>query len=121
MPARLANAERRRPVAVPRCTEPQLSRAVVELAELLGWGVYTIRRSDRAIVASETGIGFPDLVMAKPGRLLAAELKQDRRYPTPAQRAWLSVLATVPGVESFVWRPADWRNGSIERALRAGT
>ena len=79
MPARHATAELP-PSHAPRCSERQLSAAVVELAEVLGWRVYTVRRSDKAIVASRMGAGFPD----------------------------------------FVWRPADWRDGNIERALRAG-
>ena len=57
-------------------SEAQLSAAIVELAELLGWRVFTVRRSDRAIVASRTGAGFPDLVMVRSGRLLAVELKR---------------------------------------------
>ena len=103
--------------------EAQLSAAVVELAELLGWRVFTVRRSDRAIVASRTGAGFPDLVMVRSGRLLAVELKGARKSakPTPAQHAWLAALGGCPGVEVDVWRPAQWHDGAIERALRATT
>ena len=101
-------------------SEAQLSAAIVELAELLGWRVFTVRRSDRAIVASRTGAGFPDLVMVRAGRVLAIELKRDgRRKPTPAQDAWLAALDGCPGVEVDVWRPAQWRDGAIERTLRA--
>ena len=101
-------------------SEAQLSAAIVELAELLGWRVFTVRRSDRAIVASHTGAGFPDLMMAREGRLLAVELKRESTQPTEAQRAWLAALGRCPGIEVHVWRPPQWRDGSIERTLRGG-
>ena len=100
-------------------SEAQLSAAVVELAELLGWRVFTVRRSDRAIVASRTGAGFPDLVMVRSGRVLAVELKREGARPTVAQHAWLAALDGCPGVEVAVWRPAQWCDGAIERTLRA--
>ena len=100
-------------------SEAQLSAAIVELAELLGWRVYTVRRSDRAIVASRTGAGFPDLVMVRGSRLLAVELKRESAKPTAAQDAWLAAFAGCPGVEVDVWRPAQWHDGAIERTLRA--
>ena len=99
-------------------SEAQLSAAVVELAEWLGWRVYTVRRSDRAIVASRTGAGFPDLLMVRAGRLLAVELKRESTKPTAAQHGWLAALDGCPGVEVDVWRPAQWHDGAIERALR---
>ena len=99
-------------------SEAQLSAAIVELAEVLGWRVFTVRRSDRAIVASRTGAGFPDLVMVRSGRLLAVELKRESAKPTAAQHAWLAALGGCPGVEVDVWRPAQWRDGAIERTLR---
>lgn len=102
-------------------SEAQLSAAIVELAELLGWRVFTVRRSDRAIVASRTGAGFPDLVMVRSGRLLAVELKRARAKPTAEQYTWLAALGGCPGVEVDVWRPAQWHDGAIERALRATT
>ena len=103
-------------------SEAQLSAAIVELAELLGWRVFTVKRSDRAIVASRTGAGFPDLVpdlvMVRSGRVLAVELKRESAKPTAAQQAWLAALDGCPGVEVDVWRPAQWRDGAIERTLR---
>ena len=99
-------------------SEAQLSAAIVELAELLGWRVFTVRRSDRAIVASRTGAGFPDLVIVRPPRVLVFELKREGAYPTATQRGWLEALAECPGVESGAWRPRDWLDGTIERALR---
>ena len=47
-------------------------------------------------------------------RLLFVELKSDRGRVSPEQQAWLDALSPY----SCVWRPADLRNGTIERALR---
>ena len=58
-------ARRRTATMEAAVSEAQLSAAIVELAELLGWRVFTVKRSDRAIVASRTGAGFPDLVMRR--------------------------------------------------------
>lgn len=54
-------------------------------------------------------------------RLLAVELKREGGRPTAAQHAWLAALGGCPGVEVDVWRPAQWHDGAIERALRATT
>jgi hypothetical protein len=61
--------------------------------------------------------GFPDLVLLRPPELIFAELKSDRGITSRAQDDWLRYLGAVPGVKAFVWQPADWRSGDIERAL----
>jgi hypothetical protein len=68
------------------------------------------------------GAGFPDLFMvnAESGMVAyAIELKQDGKYPSPAQRQWLDDLDAC-GIFTAVWRPKDWQDGTIERLLRAG-
>lgn len=53
--------------------------------------------------------GYPDCTLAKPRRLIFAELKDRRRKATHAQEVWLDVLRhSVPGVEVYFWRPSDW-------------
>ena len=64
------------------------------------------------------GAGFCDLVLVRRRRLLAVELKSDDGLLTGEQIAWLDALAEA-GAETFVWRPAHWRSGEIERALKA--
>ena len=111
----------------PVMTERQLQSAIIDAARLLGWRVYFTHRSDHSPA------GFPDLcaVRARPGeppRLLFVELKTERGVVSPEQVAWLHDLATVSAfaltvgqpalVQAAVWRPQDWRDGSIERALR---
>ena len=101
-------------------TESDLSRAVIELAELLGWRVYSIRNSRRGIVQSATGPGYPDLTLVKPPRVVFAELKVGRNRPTAAQEGWLEALDRCPGVESHLWTDLDWSRGTVEAELRRG-
>ena len=98
--------------------EDRLKADVVKLAHLLGWRVYTIRRSDQAKVQGRTGKGYPDLTMVRDGRVWIVELKSARGKATPEQEAWLDAWEAVPGVEVGLWRPAHWLDGTIERALR---
>ena len=90
-------------------TEKDFMESVVELARLTGWLCYHTHDARR----SEPG--FPDLAMTRGGRVVFAELKSDKGKVSPAQREWLTALASCPGVEVFVWRPADW--DEIERTL----
>lgn len=94
----------------------------MELARLLGWRRAHFRpaqlRSGKWATHMSGETGWPDLVLARPGRLVIAELKRSGKDPTPEQEAWLDVLRTVPGVTVAVWRPEDWRSGEIERVLR---
>jgi hypothetical protein len=70
------------------------------LAKVNGWRVYHTQNSRR----SEEG--FPDLVLAKPGRLIFAELKTTTGKLTAAQAIWLSMLHnTIPNLEVYLWRP----------------
>lgn len=118
---------RREPVAQHvtdlRCavTERELQTAVIECARLLGWRVAHFRpaltaRGWRTPVEGD-GAGFPDLVLARPGRLIFAELKSERGRVSDEQNAWLDALAT-PGVVRAVWFPRDWLSGAIEYVLR---
>lgn len=51
--------------------------------------------------------GFPDLVLVRPPRLLFIELKTARGKTSEDQREWAKVLKLIPGVEYYLWRPAD--------------
>lgn len=81
--------------------EAEWQQQVLDVARLGGWLAYHThdsRHSER---------GWPDVALLRPPRLVVAELKVGRRQVTPEQRVWLDELARVPGVESYVWRPAD--------------
>lgn len=69
-------------------------------------------------------------------RLIAVELKREGKSPTPAQQEWLDefqlfgeliarlmenrrvpVLDISVAVESYCWKPTQWLDGTIEKAL----
>lgn len=83
-------------------------------ARWLGWATYHTHDSRRSAP------GFPDLVAAKPGRLIFAELKKERAKPTAAQTEWLDRLGTLTEpsggiVSTYLWRPSDMTD--IDRIL----
>lgn len=81
-----------------RAFQARLRRAALDLGWLY-YHTYDSRGSDA---------DFPDTLLTKPGRVLIWELKVGRNKPTQGQRNWLSVLATVPGVETGCYWPRDW-------------
>ena len=83
-------------------TEKQFMQNVIDLAKILGFAVYHTHDSRRS-----QG-GWPDLVLLKDGRMIAAELKSERGRVTQEQEAWLDGLGEVAGIESYLWRPGDW-------------
>ena len=97
-------------------TEHALSKAVVGLAERLGWRVFTQRFSHKAGLRSHGSLGFPDIVALKGTRMLVVELKGERGALRPGQEEWLEAFAAA-GAETHVWRPADWTNGTVEHVL----
>ncbi|HPA82243.1 MAG TPA: hypothetical protein PLS95_15590 [Thermoanaerobaculales bacterium] len=88
--------------AVCVATEAEFQRMVVDLAGLNGWWVWSTLRSDLARVNP----GWPDLVLARDGEVILAELKTDKGRTTPVQRAALALLGSA--VEVHLWRPSDW-------------
>jgi hypothetical protein len=103
-------------------SEAELQKAVIALAQRLQWRVAHFRpgltKAGNWVTAVQgDGKGFPDLVLARPGRLLFVELKAQGKYPSPEQREWLEALGAA-GTEWRVWRPRDWHDGTIERELR---
>jgi VRR-NUC domain len=110
------------PKGIPLTPAQRLARAVSEeqfqddvmmYAQVVcGWKlIYHVPDSRRV-----TSAGFPDLVMVRNGRLLFLECKKIGGVLSPAQRAWLDALSTVPGVEAMVVTPEDWP--ALERLLR---
>ena len=106
-------------------SEAELTKAVIELAQLLGWRVSHFRAAQnakgdwRTPVAGD-GKGWPDLFMVKPDSELipyAIELKVGRNKPSPEQWLWLEWLEEA-GCYTAVWTEKDWASGEIERLLR---
>lgn len=90
-------------------TEAEWQRQVLDLAALHGWRAMHVRRSQaRAGRWSTTTsvVGWPDLLLWRPGRVVAAELKAEGGRLSLEQRAVLDELAEA-GLEVHVWRPSD--------------
>lgn len=84
-----------------------------------GWRhnhTFTTKSADNRWITGNSSPGFPDLTLVRGRRLVFAELKGHRGRVEPAQDEWLDLLAEVPGVEVYVWRPRDWRD--VVEALR---
>jgi len=101
-------------------SESEFQKAVIELAHANGWLAHAERPAMNKAGNWRTPIqgdkGFPDLVLTRYGDLVIAELKTQKGTLPPAQRDWLAVLQTVPGIQVYVWRPKDWP--VIEDVLR---
>jgi len=87
---------------LPPETERHFQGAVVKVARLFGWRVQWHWSS------LHSPAGFPDLILVRGERMIAAELKRERGRVAPEQQAWLEDLERVPGIESYVWRPSLW-------------
>src|SRR5262245_50561560 len=76
-------------------TEQELQTTILEAARMLGWRAYHQRpaQTRHGWRTAMTGHpGFPDLIIAKPGRVLALELKSARGRVRPDQAEWLRTL-----------------------------
>lgn len=83
-------------------TEAAWQRMVCDLADLRGWMWHHQHYSKRSPA------GWPDLVLVRGPRLIAAELKSERGRVRPEQRVWLDALSQVAGAETYLWRPSAW-------------
>lgn len=108
-------------------SEDDLQQSVVDLAHLYGWRIAHFRsvlvtKKDgttfwQTPVAAD-GEGFPDLIAVRRNRILAIELKRERGKPDPNQVAWLHAFMLTRRIETFLWKPSQWLDGTIEALLR---
>lgn len=108
-------------------TEAGLLRAIVRFAGLHGWRWFHCPDAALAELAKSErwdampAPGYPDLTLARGGRLIFAELKSAKGKIRDDQAGWLAELEEVRherGIEVYVWRPRDWSSGKIEEVLR---
>lgn len=89
-------------------SEADFQRRVMDLAKLNGWRVVHVRpawvRSGRMVTPYEGHPGLPDLILARRGVVLLAELKSAIGKPTADQLTWLAAA----GPNGHLWAPADW-------------
>jgi len=88
---------------------------VVQLAQSNSWLVAHFRpaRTAQGWRTAMTGDkGFPDIVAARNGVHVFAELKTDKGRVSPEQKSWLAALAFVGNARAanhvYLWRPKDW-------------
>jgi len=91
-------------------TEAQWQRVVLDLAAFCGWRVHHETDSRRTVG------GWPDLTLARRGRVVVVELKAVRGSVTEQQRAWLHDLAAAH-LEVGVAGPGDL--SAVSAALRS--
>lgn len=95
-------------------TEAQLQTKVITLAMHRGWRVHHGRPARTATgwaTAMQGHVGFPDLILARAGHIIAVELKREGEDPTADQLTWLVELGFAEYREDrtvAVWRPSDW-------------
>lgn len=90
-------------------TEKEFQLAVRHYAKLKGWKMHVVWDSRKSPE------GWPDLFMARAGRIVAAELKTEKGATTFEQRDWLMAFSRT-GAEIFLWRPSSWHQ--VEATLR---
>lgn len=101
-------------------TEKEFQRRILLYAKAHGWLVHHARPAKTA-KGWRTPImgdpGFLDLVLARAGVVIIAELKSDKGKPTKEQEAWLDALAQRQGNSPVVclWHASDLPE--IERLL----
>lgn len=90
--------------------ESELLDAVVGVAHLYGWRCAHFRPAKTAhgwrTPVQFDAKGWPDLVLVRGHRMIAAELKSDSGHVTAEQEQWLADFAGA-GLEAYVWRPGD--------------
>ena len=99
-------------------SEREFQAAVIDYAERSGFRVAHFSDSRRQVapgrlVGDRQAAGFPDLVLARDGRLIFAELKAEKGRLRPAQEVWLAALQEVEAdaagrVLVRVWTPQAW-------------
>lgn len=103
-------------------TEADFQEKVLALARLRGWLIHHDRRAPdprqggkwRTVIEGDKG--FPDLVLAREGTIIFAELKSEKGRMLPHQHAWINHLLGTRGMVEVeetpaliveVWRPSD--------------
>ena len=86
-------------------SEREFTDEVVRLAKDKGWMVAHFRpaRTNTGWATAMAGhVGFPDIVLAKDGRVIFAELKSEKGRVLGEQKKWLA------HTRGYLWRPSDW-------------
>jgi hypothetical protein len=88
-------------------SEADWQRRVMDTARLHHWRCVHIRAAKvgtRHMTPYEGDGGLPDLVLARAGRVILAELKAEKGAMRPGQAEWLEAA----GEHGRLWRPSHW-------------
>lgn len=90
-------------------TEGEFQKQVTDLASLEGW-LWTHTPDSRRVQGDN---GFPDLVLARGGQVIFAELKRSPKEKlSDDQERWKEALEDTvhwsPAPEWYLWTPDDW-------------
>lgn len=91
----------------PPLSEEHFQNRVIETAKCFGWRCVHFRPARTTTgwrTALQGDVGFTDLVLARKGVVICAEIKSNTGRLRPEQKAWLHAL----GPNGRVWRPRDW-------------
>lgn len=95
------------PITLPRTmSEADWTAWVIDAATLNGWMAHHARPAQTTRgwrTAVQGHVGVPDLLLARDGMIIAAELKSNSGQLRPEQKQWLHHL----GGHGCVWRPKD--------------
>ena len=89
-----------------KLSEKEFQDQVLEAADKAGWWRHHDHDSRKQDWRADSG--FPDLVLAKDGRIIFAELKAEKGRMSSSQLLWIDHLQPNAGVEVYIWRPDDW-------------
>ena len=93
-------------------TEKEFESQIKDMAKLFGWLYYHTWRS------IHSPAGFPDVVMARPPRIIFVELKSFKGKVSGKQSEWLETLGQCPNVEVFLWRAEEESIEEIAEILK---
>jgi hypothetical protein len=97
-------------------SEREFQTQIVDFAHLCRWTVVYFRPARVVRNGHEKyetpiggdGKGWPDTIMLREDRLVAAEIKREGGKATAEQMAWLDRFNLIPGCSGFLWFPSDW-------------
>lgn len=92
----------------PKMSEAAFQELIIRVAKAHGWQVAhflpAVNSRGRWLTHQLGHVGFPDLVLARTGRVLMVELKRQGGRMTAGQKQWGRHLGDL----FRLWQPADW-------------
>lgn len=89
-------------------TEAELKHEVITMARAQGWAVFHLPN----VPLTNSGVGYPDLTLARDGEVLFMELKTEKGTLSIEQYRWMAALPAF-----HVIRPSDLSRGRVDELL----